>query len=601
MFAPKGDALAYSLTAPSTYVQPDNAFLDPSGDLVIFWHKVVLGVGGYNLDNGGVMVSIDGTSTDPELSYNGPSSGWSAGAHVLSHGGVGLNGACAPGFGSTWNSASQAPAGNEYGPFSSVWDANTNSFVPVSDITLTTPIYLTYFNYNGYTCGINQSVPATTDYWSTFNLTGINSAFGYTYVTPQPGSTIGGFANWTGIINFNETGNPSSTISINFGTSSSSLPNVVTSTMYLNPGNNPVSIPNTFQFSQPLNQTNTTWYYDTTVSDASNTITFPVQSFTISPQAYGGCEQYGIDTSPIALTNPLPSSTVVNDFPNWVVSTPNLLEGCNYQLQVSYLPGIGSYSPHSDETTFSVTPGGIVFQGTGASSTNDSSVSIPKSINIWNFYNATTTEVKYTAILYDADTGNAVGLDSGQFYIGYSSTSSAATTPPGFDSTLQCGGVCNNFGTVGSGAGVGSIFTSTSTVATAGQACPSPSGPTDIGGGIYYGVCETLNFLFVPNATTNGILAGDLNALQQSPPFSWFFMTNNTIYQATANGSASSTPLAFTIYTGINGATTTMTLMPADPTTNSFLSNGILIDDWYNFLLTLCVIVVIIMLYKLAL
>ena len=81
-------ALAFSTTALSTYVQPDTIYLDQNGHLEIQWHKVQLGFGGYDMP-GGVMVSINGTSTDPELSYNGPYAGWSAGGHTLTHGGVG--------------------------------------------------------------------------------------------------------------------------------------------------------------------------------------------------------------------------------------------------------------------------------------------------------------------------------------------------------------------------------------------------------------------------------------------------------------------------------------------------------------------------------
>ncbi len=123
----------------------------------------------------------------------------------------------------------------------------------------------------------------------------------------------------------------------------------------------------------------------------------------------------------------------------------------------------------------------------------------------------------------------------------------------------------------------------------------------------------------MPGDGAKAILQNDQNILESVPPFSWFFQTNAEI-AAIANGdtsyitpggaavyhinpAVSSTPsngVAMTIMTGINGATSTFTLLPANPMTG-FLADGRLIDDWYNLILTAFVCIVIIMMYKIIL
>lgn len=313
------------------------------------------------------------------------------------------------------------------------------------------------------------------------------------------------------------------------------------------------------------------------------------------------------DPVTVGLTLPTPSSTITNDFPNWQISTPGLLEGCNYSLQIDYVPQIGSLTGGEDRTIINTSP-----------TSNPSSTTISKSKNLWTYYNATTTQINYSLQLLDTASGVTIASEIGDFFLRFSSTSSPLTAPPGFDPTKQCGGVCTGFGTIGGG----SIATVTSTIATTGNACVPPSDFTDIGGGIAYGFCTTINYLFVPNAATTAILQNDMNTLQTVPPFSWFFLTNAEI-AAVANGDTSYitpggnavytvnpdrniTPnngVSYTIFTGINGATSSMTLFPADLTTNSFLgtNSGRLVDDYYNIVLTFCIVFAIIMLYKIIL
>lgn len=431
--------------------------------------------------------------------------------------------------------------------------------------------------------------------------TGLN----FQYVTPNPGAIIGNFPNWTGVLTNNQSSTDASgTLTFYAATSSSALMPMASTTYYISAGSHfSYTTANNFDFLGASNGTDTLWYYQAVINNASSGYVqfFPIQTFTESPSV-ASC---GVNAT-VSLNNPFPSSTITNDFPNWTIGTPSLLEGCNYILQVVYHPEIGSMTGATDQKILNITP-----------SFNPATVTISKSINIWNYYNATTTKIDFAVILLDQDNGVTVGADLGSFYLAYA-TSSAATAPPGFNPSQQCGGICQGFGTVGGG----SIATPSSTIAAIGNQCTPPDGITDIGGGIAYGFCETLNFLFVPNATTNGILAGDLNILETAPPFSWFFQTNNqiandantTIAPAPGGGityiiggNASGTQVtpnngvAFTIFTGITGATNSLTLLPADLTTNSFLANGRLVDDYYNLILTALIVVAIILIYKVIL
>jgi hypothetical protein len=310
----------------------------------------------------------------------------------------------------------------------------------------------------------------------------------------------------------------------------------------------------------------------------------------------------------VDLTYPAPSSTIYNNFAQWAVSTPSLLEGCTYNLQVIMTPDIGSLTGTTDQATISTSPTSL-----------PTSVNVTKVKNIWNYWNATTTQINYTVVLINQFDNVVIGSQAGSFYLAYNATTSAATAPPNFVSTDQCGGVCTGFGTIGGG----SITTETSTIAATGAACTAPDDGLFsffTGADLLYASCETLNWLFVPNASTQAILTNDQDILEGVPPFSWFFQTNAEI-QAVANGdtsyvtpggsavytvnpNVSTTPnngIGFTIFTGINGATNTITLLPANPLSNTFLADGRLIDDWYNLVLTFCVIFVIIMLYKIIL
>jgi hypothetical protein len=281
-----GTAFAYSITAPSTYVQPDTIYLDQNGNLNIDWHKIQLGFVGYDIP-GGIMVSINGTSTDPELNYNYGS--WSAGGHLLTLGAVTTGGYCARGFTSSYAGASQATYGNTYGPYSDVWNAETNSFVSTVGITEATPIYLTFFYMNGGSCGISQSVPNTSDYWQVYYVNSVQEPVQPEFLQPFDGAVIGQFPNWDFYLSNNSTSSQSGIVTIHFGSGPGNLA-LEASTTYTDlpaGSDTELTIPQTYQFSTPQGPSSSVWYADIEVSNSSTDfdITGSVISFTFSNNA----------------------------------------------------------------------------------------------------------------------------------------------------------------------------------------------------------------------------------------------------------------------------------------------------------------------------
>jgi len=113
-------------------------------------------------------------------------------------------------------------------------------------------------------------------------------------------------------------------------------------------------------------------------------------------------------------------------------------------------------------------------------------------------------------------------------------------------------------------------------------ACVPAADWTDIGGGLRYAGCETLNFLFVPPDFATAQLEGAIVNMQSVPPFSWFFQVSTdvqTIADTTSTAVGLTTPSIPIPF----GGTTTLQILPADPMTNSYLST--IADIWYNFLL----------------
>jgi hypothetical protein len=317
-------AHAFSIETPASFVQPDTIFLDQNGNLEIQWHKIQLGLFGYDLP-GGIMVSINGTSTDPELSYNGPYAGWSAGGHVLTHGGVGTGAGCAGGFGSDYSGASEATYGNTYGPISTVWNADTNSFVPTLSITQATPIYLTFFSYYGYQCGVGESLPTDgSTYWQIFYVNSIEEPVQPEFLQPFDGAVIGQFPNWDFYLSNNSTSSQSGVVTVHFGTGPGNL-TLTASTTYedLPAGTDTeLTIPQTYQFSTPQGPSSSVWYADIEVANTSTDfdITGSVISFTYSnnapasaPFPNGMFNFGGGETSSTAANCDFTSSTFLDD------------------------------------------------------------------------------------------------------------------------------------------------------------------------------------------------------------------------------------------------------------------------------------------------
>lgn len=289
-------AYAFDVNEIQYYIQPDNLYLDQNGDLIFQWHKVTQGFGGYNPTNGavGIMISINGTTTDYGLSYNGPFSGWSVGPGVVTNRGAGTPGGCAPGIGGGYDSASSAGNGNTYGPVTQIFDTNAGHTVTTAGITPSTPIYLTLIGYSGYTCGITDSVSTPLTAGTEYEVLHIGSSqvpvqpiFGQ----PQDQQTIGQFPNWIMYLQNNTSTEATGTLTIHYGPNTPNvLPLTVTSTYDIQPGVvTQINVPNVTQMVTPLNTTTTSWYAQAEVSNASTSFDFSgseVQFF-VNPNAPG--------------------------------------------------------------------------------------------------------------------------------------------------------------------------------------------------------------------------------------------------------------------------------------------------------------------------
>jgi hypothetical protein len=587
-------AHAYDTADARSFMQINDARIQSDGSLKMSWQKKCAGLFcddlplyspntcGANYTE--VFVTMNGTST------TGVGGNFTAG-YILS-------GTSVSPFPNKYSSASYVPNGNST-EASTIWDAVAQAYVPTSNIISTNPTAQLYVNIgqvsrNTLGCGTSNFDTLIPVSYDTLYINASDVLFNYSYVTPASGTNIGGFPNWSGIINYTGTGNPTTTVTYSVGPTTSTMAVSASGTFYLTNGVDPITVPNNVDFSSPQNVTTTDWYYTATVVSSGTTITFPVTHFQTSQSGAGGACDNPIAVS---LTNPFPSSTITNDFQYWGVSTPQLLEGCDYTLRVAFTADIGSLAGSADHTDLNITP-----------TYNPSTVQFHKSANIWNYYNATTTAIGYQVMLLNNADGFTVGYNTGQFYLGFSATSSSLTTPAGFNSTLPCGGVCNNFGTVGSGIASGSIGTATSTVALAGNKCTAPSNGIFsffTGEDLAYGFCVTINWLFVPNDTTKGILAGDMNALQVVPPFSWFFMTNNAILSGVQNGAHLTPNLGITYEIAGSSVipTSSLTILPADLASMDVAGGkwSEFMNVWFNFVLTALIILCIIMLYKVAL
>lgn len=228
---------------------------------------------------------------------------------------------------------------------------------------------------------------------------------------------------------------------------------------------------------------------------------------------------------------------------------------------------------------------------------------------VTSFDSQNNDNVNALAQLMDLTTGQTIATDDIDFTLTSIPNSGVST------STAAQGGITIITKSTGNGTFTTATTTGNQAVVTAllngvtaypTNSCPAPTNAVFgffTGADAYYAGCAMTVLLFVPNQTTNNLMQSDLTSVEAVPPFSWFFTTNNAIMTA-ANASSSITPdngVAYTIMTGINGATSSLTILPADLTSNSFLSDGKLLDDYYNFVLTALILVGIIITYKIIL
>ena len=624
VFMPRGQAKAFSLSVVPTYFQANSLFVDHLGDIQVDWQKIQLGFGGYNLPSGdGLMVMVGATTTLPTLDvgidfendFSPCSNNQTPGFldNVLLSYYVGSN--CS---GDTFSHANTNTYGNN-GNGDTVWNGATGAFVNANSITLTTPVYVvlvsglsqTYTGCGTYGCTNIALVSTSTQYVDSETLypNFVTASLGAVISSPPNGSVGTDFNSWSVTMTNTATSTATGTIQITYALASA------TSTIIGVDSSTDWSLPGGGSFTQDIEKTVPLWYPQATgtiqyvayLNLITAAETYPTSSITFGIN--GAVGQGTCDTpAGVNLTTPRASSTIQNDFSNWVISTPQLQEGCTYVLKVGYYPDneTAGITGVTDQQTVSVTP-----------TYNPSAVSVVKSKNLWNYYNGSTTQIDFGVQLINQQDGIIIGSQLGSFNIGYSATSTT-NAPPGFTPSEPCGGVCQGYGTVGGG----NIVTTTSTIASAGAACVAPDDGAFsffTGADLLYAGCETLNWLFVPNSATQGIISSDMNTLETVPPFSWFFQTNAEI-AAVANGDTSYvTPGGSAVYTinpntsttpnnGLSfqqplfgGGTTTVNLMPANLTTNTFLVDGVFVDDWYNFVLTFFIFLFIIMMYKLIL
>jgi len=69
--------------------------------------------------------------------------------------------------------------------------------------------------------------------------------------------------------------------------------------------------------------------------------------------------------------------------------------------------------------------------------------------------------------------------------------------------------------------------------------CPLPTSDTDLGGGIYYGLCQFGYALFTPNTNAGAYLQNSVNNFENVPPFSGVFLTYKNLTSAISSTPAS--------------------------------------------------------------
>lgn len=246
--------------------------------------------------------------------------------------------------------------------------------------------------------------------------------------------------------------------------------------------------------------------------------------YVVSNSGGGGSNPVNVDLN-------FPTPVITQDFNQFIVSS-TLDEGGLYTIYLSYVPEIGSFTGEFLTQSFQVGPSGP-----------NGLFYLNKVKNLWAFWNGTSTKFDWTVAVADTGTGIYLGSATGTFTL---ETIASSNVPFGFDITKRCGGLCTNFGQIGSG----SFPTSSTSTANANNvSCPPASDWTDIGGGLRYGFCSTINYLFYPSASSTEAFNDHVNAITKVPPFGWLWAT----YYVTGNVSTmTSTPTDIVAYNAPN-------------------------------------------------
>lgn len=270
-----------------------------------------------------------------------------------------------------------------------------------------------------------------------------------------------------------------------------------------------------------------------------------------------------------------PTSTYVGpDFSNWAIRISSLATNTVYTGSVVYQVGnVFNNNGNQYQDYFSLNSG------------NSTSVvwTVPKSHSLFSYQNNNGTTSLWLADVYDLSHGPAPSSSEVVFTI----TPFATSTPTSPGANLAGPFFYNAVQPFTGGSYFPQSLASSSAL-LAGMCTPA-SDWTDIGGGLAYAGCSIINYLFVPSDSSVNNFANSILAMESVPPFSFFFAITNSVSSSISSAGTSSIALVSPEFMdNINGHTTTVDIIPGDPTANAFLGTAkgrALVNTWYNLFL----------------
>lgn len=298
------------------------------------------------------------------------------------------------------------------------------------------------------------------------------------------------------------------------------------------------------------------------------------------------------------------------DFSNWVINFyPNTTTTKTYYLQVQYYNG-------AFVSTSSVDTQNYVHRDYSSIVTNGTTTwTFPKTDPLFNYENSNEATSTWNAALY-ISTSSPSNFFSQTDFVSFIITPHATTTGLGTTTQYFSDGTTSSVA-LNNLAGPffwnpAQVFTGPSTIpqtlasssAELAAQCPPPADWTDIGGGLTYGFCSAINWLFVPPAASQQYINDSVAAMKSVPPFSYFFLLNATV-SSTVPATSTFTGSSMIITDDIYGHTSSIELFPADVSQNSFLADTTYYGQsvanlWYNLILGAFIVVIVVSIYKLV-